>query len=330
MEQTAATATTAPGAERKKPTCVLLIGMAGSGKTATMQRMHSHLHAEGKKPYIVNLDPAVTHLPYTPNIDIRDTVQYSEVMKQYKLGPNGAILTSLNLFTTKFDQVLSLLDKRADSVDYVLIDTPGQIEVFTWSASGTIITDTLAATYPTVVAFVVDTPRTANPATFMSNMLYACSILYRTRLPFVVLFNKSDVTSCEFAMEWMRDFEAFQAALHASTPEGADPPYMHSFVQSMSLVLDEFYSILTPVKFSAVTGLGARDVLDAFDTARKQYEDDYRPELERLMEERKKRDAAGKQQQVEQLMRDIALEEERGVPAAAAAKGKGKGKGKTQ
>jgi hypothetical protein len=29
-------------------------------------------------------------------------------MKQYKLGPNGGIITSLNLFATKFDQVLNL------------------------------------------------------------------------------------------------------------------------------------------------------------------------------------------------------------------------------
>jgi hypothetical protein len=32
-------------------------------------------------------------------------VNYKNVMKQYSLGPNGAILTSLNLFATRFDQV---------------------------------------------------------------------------------------------------------------------------------------------------------------------------------------------------------------------------------
>lgn len=37
--------------------------------------------------------------------DIRDTVNYKEVMKQYGLGPNGGIVTSLNLFATRFDQV---------------------------------------------------------------------------------------------------------------------------------------------------------------------------------------------------------------------------------
>jgi Conserved hypothetical ATP binding protein len=36
-------------------------------------------------------------------------VKYKEVMKQYNLGPNGGILTSLNLFATRFDQVHQLL-----------------------------------------------------------------------------------------------------------------------------------------------------------------------------------------------------------------------------
>jgi hypothetical protein len=58
----------------------------------------------GTPPYVVNLDPAVTYMPYSPNIDIRDTVDYKNVMKQYNLGPNGGILTACNLFATQFDQ----------------------------------------------------------------------------------------------------------------------------------------------------------------------------------------------------------------------------------
>ena len=45
--------------------------------------------------------------------DIRDTVNYKEVMKQYNLGPNGGIVTSLNLFATRFDQVMNFIEKRS-------------------------------------------------------------------------------------------------------------------------------------------------------------------------------------------------------------------------
>jgi GTPase SAR1 family protein len=208
--------------------------------------------------------------------------------KRYNLGPNGGILTALNLFTTKFDQVLELVEKRAETVEcvllfflrtdadvvvdsHVILDTPGQIEIFTWSASGAIITDAVASSFPTVVAYIIDTPRTTAPATFMSNMLYACrfvvssflsqirlsgliiclvspdSILYKTKLPFVLVFNKTDVASHEFALEWMQDFEAFQAALasHSGSRDAeGEPTYMNSLMNSMSLVLDEFYKHL--------------------------------------------------------------------------------------
>lgn len=128
----------------------------------------------------------------------------------------------------------------------MILDTPGQIEIFTWSASGAIITDAVASAFPTVVAYIVDTPRTASPATFMSNMLYACSILYKTKLPFILVFNKTDVTSSEPMLDWMRDFEEFQKALASDEHRDADgePTYMNSLMNSMSLVLDEFYKEL--------------------------------------------------------------------------------------
>lgn len=228
-----------------------------------MQRLNSHLHSKNTPPYILNLDPAVSHMPYSANIDIRDTVDYKEVMKQYKLGPNGGILTALNLFTTKFDQVLGYVEKRAETVEwvdpvqsveeyekwqkdsYILVDTPGQIEIFTWSASGAIITDAIASSLPTVVAYIVDTPRTASPVTFMSNMLYACSILYKTKLPFIIVFNKTDVQPHEFALEWMTDFEKYQEALNdKSRDEHGEGSYVNSLMSSMNLVLEEFYNNL--------------------------------------------------------------------------------------
>ncbi len=36
----------------------------------------------------------------------------------------------------------------------------------------------------------MDTSKCVSPITFMSNMLYACSILYKTKLPFIITMNK--------------------------------------------------------------------------------------------------------------------------------------------
>ena len=62
------------------------------------------------------------------------------------------------------------------------------------------------------------------------------------------MFNKTDVRSHDFAVEWMQDFEAFQAALashQGTTDDEGEPTYMNSLMNSMSLVLDEFYKHLT-------------------------------------------------------------------------------------
>lgn len=80
----ASTSTPEPGPSKTKkpPMVIITLGLAGSGKTTFIQRLNSYLHSENQPPYIVNLDPAVSHLPFDANIDIRDTVNYEEVMKQ--------------------------------------------------------------------------------------------------------------------------------------------------------------------------------------------------------------------------------------------------------
>ncbi|ODQ67454.1 hypothetical protein NADFUDRAFT_45552 [Nadsonia fulvescens var. elongata DSM 6958] len=292
-------------------TAIFCIGMAGSGKTTFMQRLNSHLHAKDTPPYVINLDPAVLKVPFHTHIDIRDAINYKKVQKQYNLGPNGAIMTSLNLFSTKIDQVLGIVEKRVetDKIKHVLVDTPGQIECFIWSASGAIVTDALASSMPTVIAYIVDTPRTTSPATFMSNMLYACSILYKTKLPMIIVFNKCDAQDAEFAKEWMTDFEAFQETLRNSEDlngEGENSSgYMGSLMNSLSLMLEEFYRHLDVVSVSAYTGAGFDEFLEAVDRKKEEYEVDYKAERERILKEREETKLRKKEKDLARLMKDM-------------------------
>ncbi|TEB18263.1 hydrolase [Perkinsus sp. BL_2016] len=265
---------------RTSPIAIVCVGMAGSGKTTFVHRLYLHLQSIGKRVYAVNLDPAVKNVPYPTNIDIRDTVDYKKVMKEFTLGPNGAMITSLNLFATKFDQVIDVLEKRANDFDYILVDTPGQIEVFNWSASGQIILDSLAVSFPIVTAYCVDTVRCRNPTTFMSSMTYACSIMYKTKLPFVLVFNKIDIMPCDFAQEWMTEFDKFLAALKPD-----ESGYMASLSRALCLAMEEFYSELRTVGVSSITGKGMEELDQAIEAAIVEYHESYVPYLEHQREQ---------------------------------------------
>ena len=113
-------------------------------------------------------------------------------------------------------------------------------------------------------------------------LLYACSILYRTKLLFIIVLNKVNIVNCGFAVEWMRDFEAFHIALEqvkAGKWEGErmlvlcvcplplvlavlqETSYLANLSRSMSLLLDEFYRSLSCVGVSATEGRGMDEFL---------------------------------------------------------------------
>ncbi|EME26312.1 nucleotide binding protein [Galdieria sulphuraria] len=244
----------------------LVIGMAGSGKTTLVQRLAAELSTRDLCTYLVNLDPAVIQIPYEPNVDIRDTLNYKDVQVEFQLGPNGAILTALNLFATRIDQLVELLESREEQVDTFVVDTPGQVEVFTWSSSGSIIAESIASSFPTILLYVVDTPRATKPLTFVSNMIYACSIMYRMQLPLVVVLNKKDLVSTEFAQQWLNDFDTFDEAM-----QQLEGDYSSNLARSMALAMEEFYRVISCCSISAATGEGMDELWNCIQKAAKEF-----------------------------------------------------------
>ena len=246
---------------------LIVLGMAGSGKTTFVQKLEEEIANKDKESYIINLDPAVMDTLYEPNLDIRDTVKYKEVMVSNNLGPNGAILTCLNLFSTNIDKVVSILESKKD-LDFIITDTPGQLEVFSWSASGKLISDSFSLLFPSILIYIIDLPRCSNPNTFSSNMLYALSIMYKMKLPLLIAFNKADIAKDSKVIEWMDDYESLQSVLKKKDD------YMSTFSSSLSLLLNEFYKTIKYVKVSSVTGEGFDDLIKKCEEIKSKYQEE--------------------------------------------------------
>ena len=118
----------------------------------------------------------------------------------------------------------------------------------------------------------MDASRCTNPTTFMSNMLYACSIMFKTKLPFFVVLNKSDIVDASYCQEWMTDFESYQEALNE------DETYSGNLSRSLSLLLDEFYEDLTAIPFSSLYGTGLDELYKTLGDSRKLFFDEFLPE----------------------------------------------------
>lgn len=107
----------------------LVIGPSGSGKSTYCSIIQKMAEMLKRNVIIINLDPAVEFLPYTPQVSITELITLDETMKSLKLGPNGGLVYCMEYLAENMDwleeKVSGLLEE-----DYVLFDCPGQLELY--------------------------------------------------------------------------------------------------------------------------------------------------------------------------------------------------------
>ena len=120
---------------------IFIAGTAGSGKSLLTSKINEYYTRNGAFTAVLNLDPGVEDLPYTCDIDVRDHVDIVSIMKQYELGPNGALIMANDLIASKIDDIRHQVEKV--NPDYLIVDTPGQIELFAYRSSGPFLVQNL-------------------------------------------------------------------------------------------------------------------------------------------------------------------------------------------
>ena len=161
----------------------------------------------------MNLDPSVTALPYEPDVDVRDYIIIEDIMKKYQLGPNGALIMAADLLATEIDKIRGGIEDL--SSDIVLVDTPGQMELFAFRSSGPYIAHGLTND-PRSIVYLFDAAFSSNPLNFVSNLFLAAAVFNRFLLPQIHVLSKVDLLPSEqidAILDWSEDEEYLQAAI---------------------------------------------------------------------------------------------------------------------
>ena len=197
---------------------VYFAGTAGAGKTHLVRAFASWLKSAGYDPVVVNLDPGNETTELEPDVDIRDWVRLDEVMDEYSLGPNGAQVAAADMIALKvFDVRQAVGELKAD---YVLVDTPGQVELFAFRESSKAIVDALSGDR-SAIAFLFDPSLARSASGMVSLLMLAATVEFRFRLPMVHLLSKADVLTAEQLDEvvgWGDDPERLMEAVGRETP----------------------------------------------------------------------------------------------------------------
>ena len=198
---------------------IFVVGTAGCGKSLLTATFSNWLRLKSQSVTCVNLDAAALALPYTPDVDIRESFNTEELMQKYGLGPNGAVVMSADLIATEIDSLRAEIEEL--NSDYVVIDTPGQMELFAFRASGPYIVKELSGD-PKTLFYLFDATFCSDPISYVSNMFLAAAIYVRFQVPQLYILSKTDLVPPRVVkrnLSWSSGIGRLREALQTSASE---------------------------------------------------------------------------------------------------------------
>ncbi|MEC9119566.1 MAG: ATP/GTP-binding protein [Candidatus Thermoplasmatota archaeon] len=196
------------------PPVMFVVGTAGAGKSSLVtafQRWARFLEIDA---LTINLDPGAERVHYDPEFDVRDLISLAEVMDRYDLGPNGAQILAADLVAAQADDIMDELEGL--SGDMLIIDTPGQVELFAFREASNHLVDVLGQGRA-ALAFLFDPMLSQTPSGFVSQMLLSNIVQFRLGLPTANYLSKADLLEPEVLekiLEWGERLDVLEADLY--------------------------------------------------------------------------------------------------------------------
>jgi len=190
----------------------VVIGPPGSGKSTYCAGVQQLLNGLGRKSCLVNLDPANDALPYDASVDVCELIDARVAAETYDLGPNGALMFSMEYLLANSDWLVDQLQQaRKKGAQYFVFDMPGQLELFTHSNTIKALLEILKedANLQLAALNLVDAHYCTDASKYISMLLVCLNTMIHLELPHVNVLSKMDLLEqygeLDFGLEYYTD-----------------------------------------------------------------------------------------------------------------------------
>jgi GPN-loop GTPase len=193
---------------------IFITGTAGSGKSLLTSKLLQWYNDRNSFSISLNLDPGTLDLPYEPDVDVRNYIDINTLMSSYQLGLNGALIMASDMIATRIEEIQDEINSL--NAEYVLVDTPGQIELFAFRESGPYFVSHFQSDNKATL-FIFDGMLVSSPINYVSISLLAASIKLRLKTPQIGVLTKRDliIDKLPEVLGWSSSRELLESALNS-------------------------------------------------------------------------------------------------------------------
>lgn len=170
----------------------VVVGAPGAGKSTYCRAAAEFLRGTGRKVAVVNLDPGNEEPGYECALDVRELCTVEGAMREHGLGPNGALLWCMETLEANGAWLAERLAPLRDC--YLLLDCPGQIELFTHHPSLRALLQRLTqrpAALRLCAVGLTEAHHVADAGKYVALALVALATMLQLELPMVHVLSKA-------------------------------------------------------------------------------------------------------------------------------------------
>lgn len=219
-------------------TAVLVMGPAGSGKSTFCAALMSHINSVGRRAHYVNLDPAAEEFAYQPTIDIRDLISVQDCMEELQHGPNGALIYCFEFLLDNLDWLDAEIGDFED--DYLLIDMPGQIELYTHvDVLAHLVRHLQTLNFRLCAAYLLESHFVIDPPKFFAGVMSALSAMVMLEVPHLNVLSKIDLIKHQIKRQELKRFLNADPLLILDDINATTNPKFHRLNQAIVQLIDQ-------------------------------------------------------------------------------------------